>query len=292
MNSSLAFLGGALIVTGIVLGVLAFRPPAPKPAVQRKQRRSLREQWAAITPRSRALAVVGLVIGVIAAAISNVIIFVVVVPVAMVGIPAVLGKPDTRERDLLSALEAWSRSLASASATGRLTLREVIVVTRTSTPEILRPSVDLMVQRMTTAWSDADALRSFAEEMRSSWVDEVAIYLIQAAEYSSDGLADALEAIADNLADQVKLRGEVYKERERPRRAMTQIAVITAVTVALVVLFARTPQLAPFSTLIGQVLLTIVLAVMAGLFLWARYLGRTPAEPRFLLSSGTDGETR
>jgi hypothetical protein len=290
MNPVLAFLGGGLIALGLVLAVLAFRPPAPKPAVQNRPRKSLRQRWAAVTPRTRTIIVLGVIAGIVAAVISNVLVLIVIVPIAVIGIPVLLGKPDTRESELLSALEAWSRSLSAASATGKLTLRDTISVTRTSTPEILRPGVDRMVQRMATSWTDVDALQAFATEMDSAWVDEVTVYLIQAASFTPRGLAEALEAIADNLADQVKLRGDVYKERARPRRAMVQIAWITGITVALVVLFARTPQLAPFSTPIGQLLLTGVLAFMAVLFMAARRIGRMPSEPRFLLTGETETE--
>ncbi|MFT4284331.1 MAG: type II secretion system F family protein [Protaetiibacter sp.] len=230
----------------------------------------------------------GAIGGIVLAAISGFLVLAVIVPAAAVGVPYLLGKADTREKDTLSALEAWARSLAAASATGRLTLRDVIVVTRTSTPEILRPAVDRMHQRIVTTWSVGDALRAFAEELDSSWADEVSIYLIQAADYSSEGLADALNALADNLASQVKMRAEIYREREKPRRVMIQMVLILVGTLVLIVLLGRTEQLAPFSTALGQLLLVLVLASMAALLLWARAIARPAPEPRFLLEHGAE----
>ncbi len=280
MTALLAALAGMLLASGVVLALPGTRFTSRRGG---SKRRRTGAGLSAIPRRIRALALAGLAAGVVVAAISGVLVLVVVVPIAVVGLPALLGKPDTRERDMLSAVEAWSRSLAAGSATGRLTLRDVIAVTRTSAPPVLRPAVDRLHARMASTWPTARALRAFAGELDSAWVDEVTIYLVQAADYSSAGLAEALHAIAGNLAAQVKLRAEVFKERERPRRVMIQITAITAGTVALVIVFARTPQLAPYSTPVGQLLLTVVLSVLGGLLVWARRIGRPRSETRFLL---------
>lgn len=283
MNALLAATAGMLLTAGIVMAIQATRP---RPARTSQMRASTKRRGllARVPRRTRMLAAVGLIAGLVVAVVSGVAVFALVVPAAVVGLPVALGKQDTRERELLSALEAWSRTLAAASGSGRLTLRDVITVTRTSAPAVLRPGVDRLEQRITTTWTTGEGLRGFADELRSAWVDEVAIYLIQAAEFSSAGLSTALNGIADLLAAQLKLRGEVFKERERPRRVMIQITFITAGTVALVVVFARTPQLAPFATPVGQVLLLAVLGTLAALLVWARWIGRPRPEARVLLA--------
>jgi archaellum biogenesis protein FlaJ (TadC family) len=285
MTALLAALAGMLVVTGIVLALPTTRLPA-RPGNRHGGGTSPMRWVAALPRRTRVVAVVGVVAGLLAAALSGVLVLIVVVPAAVIGLPALLGKPDTRERDMLTAVEAWSRSLAAGSATGRLTLRDVIAVTRTAAPPVLRPAVDRLNARIATTWTTSRALQAFADELDSAWVDEVTVYLLQAADYSANGLAQALDAIANNLASQVKLRAEVYKERERPRRVMIQITGITGITLALVILFARTPQLAPYATPLGQTLLVAVLAVLTGLLVWARHIGRPRPEPRFLLVEG------
>lgn len=280
MSVLLAAIAGMLLIAGVVLALPTTQFPTRG---LRRPRRTLAARIRSIPARTKVLVLAGLAAGAVAAAISDVLVLIVVVPIAVVGLPALLGKPDTRERDMLSAVEAWARRLAAGSATGRLTLRDVIAVTRTSTPPVLRPAVDRLHARMASTWTTTGALRAFAAELDSAWVDEVTIYLIQAADYSSAGLAEALHAIAGNLAAQVRLRAEVFKERERPRRVMIQITAIAAGTVALVILFARTPQLAAYSTPIGQLLLTVVLTVLVALLVWARHIGRPRPEARFLL---------
>lgn len=113
-----ASLTGAMVMAGIVMMVFAFRP-APKKRQRRNIRPTLPQRWAAITRRTKSTILFGLILGVATAALSGIVILVVVVPAAVIGLPILLGKPDTRERDLLSALESWSRSLSSVAANSR-----------------------------------------------------------------------------------------------------------------------------------------------------------------------------
>lgn len=275
---------GATVAAGVVLLVVALNPNYRDPELLRS--RSLvaraRRRLARSSKSTRVRIIVAIVAGIAAAGLSGIIVTAAIVPLAIIGLPTLLAKQNTRERDLLTALEAWSRALSSATATPGLTLREVFGVTRESTPEILRVPVDRMYRRMSSSWSNADALRAFAAEFDDVWVDEVAIYLIQAAEQSAGGLADALEGIADNLAKQVKLRMEIYLEREKPRQVLLQMTGIAALALGGTVLLARTPQLSVYSTPVGQIILLLITASVAGLLLWAKATIRFVPEPRIL----------
>ncbi|MCS6576331.1 hypothetical protein NYS52_17530 [Curtobacterium flaccumfaciens pv. flaccumfaciens] len=280
----LAALAGAAVVAGIILLVRAFQPAPPKPVAKKPTGPTLAQRWKAVSRRTKNLIVVGLVAGVITSAISGIILLVVVVPAAVVGLPLLLGKQDTRERDLLSALESWTRSLASTAETGKFTLREVIDVTRASTPAIIRVPVDRLAARMNGSWSSSAALRAFADELDSPWVDEVTIYLIQAAEFSSGGLAKALEGVADNLAVQTTMRIEIYNERDKPRRTMRTMTLIIGAVLVGIVLFSHTQQISMYRTPLGQVILAIILAGFVALLVWAKSLTRTRPEPRIILT--------
>lgn len=284
MNGLMFVLIGATVAAGVVLLGVALNPNYRDPEMLRS--RSLvaraRRRLARISKSTRVRIIVAIVAGIVAAGLSGIIVTAAIVPLAIIGLPMLLAKQNTRERDLLTALEAWSRALSSATATPGLTLREVFGVTRESTPEILRVSVDRMYRRMSSSWSNADALRAFAAEFDDVWVDEVAIYLIQAAEQSAGGLADALEGIADNLAKQVKLRMEIYLEREKPRQVLLQMTGIAALALGGTVLLARTPQLSVYSTPVGQIILLLITASIAGLLLWAKATIRFVPEPRIL----------
>ncbi|MBF4570805.1 type II secretion system F family protein [Plantibacter sp. VKM Ac-2880] len=284
MNALLFGVIGAVTAAGLVLLAVALSPNYRDPEFTRTRSLSsrIRKAFVQMSRRTRMLVIIGVAAGIISAAVSGIIVTAFIVPAAIIGLPTLLGKQDTRERDLLSALEAWSRALSSATATSSLTLREVFGVTRESTPAELRVGVDRMYRRMSSSWTNADALRAFADEMDDVWVDEVVIYLIQAAQYSPGGLADALEGIADNLANQVKLRMNIYLEREKPRRVLVQMTIITVVVLAGTVLLARTPQLEIYSTPFGQMILLIIAASCAALLLWAKGSTRVTPEPRLV----------
>lgn len=235
-----AFLG-AVIAAGIILLIVAFRPAPPKRVAPRREAQ-LSTVWKQTTRRTKSLILIGIVLGLIAATISGIIVLVVVVPVAVVGLPLLLGR-QTQERDLLSALETWTRSLASTSETGSFTLREVVGVTRGSAPPLLRIAIDRMYNRMSGSWSNTAALRAFADELDNVAVDEVVIYLVQAAEFNAGGLAKALESLADNLATQVKQRLTIDNERDKPRRTLVTMTGIVAIVIVGIVLFSRTLSL-------------------------------------------------
>ena len=159
----------------------------------------------------------------------------------------------SRIRHLLSALETWARNLASTAETGSFTLKEVIGTSRGSAPPIIRIAIDRMYSRMNGSWGNAAALRAFADEMDNAWANEVVIYLIQAAEFNVGGLTQATSSLADNLAIQVKQRMVIYNERDKPRRTMATMTGIIAFVLAGIVLFSATPQLAAYSTPVGEV---------------------------------------
>lgn len=284
-----AWFTGALVMAGIVLLVVAFRPAPPKQP-RRNTGPTLTQKWAMVSRNTKTRIVVGLALGVLAAAFSGIILLIVVVPAAIIGLPLLLGRPNTRERDLLSELETWSRSLAAAAETGNFTLRQVIEVTQGSAPPLLRVAVDRLSTRMKGAWSNADALREFAGELNSAHVDEVVIYLIQAAEYNSGGVTRALEDVAQMLSDQVKLQLETAIEREKPRRALVTMTGIIGVVLAGIILLSHTPQVAPYRTPVGEGILAGILASFVLLLIWAKSQSTVKPDARIVLSSSTRGD--
>jgi tight adherence protein B len=276
-----AALTGVMLMAGAVTMVFALRPVPERPQ-RRDLRRTLPRRWATVTRRTKTTILFGLILGVVAATVSGIVILVVVVPAAVIGLPLLLGKPDTRERELLSALEGWARSLSSAAETGSFTLREVIAITRGSAPPILRVGIDRLTQRMSGSWSSSDALRQFAAEMNSAHVDEVAIYLIQAAEYNAGGLTKALDAVAEMLADKVTLQLDTAIERDKPRRSLITMTGIITVVLAGIIVFSHSSQIGLYRTPLGELILAIILSVFVLLLIWAKTQTRLTPDPRII----------
>ncbi|WP_336629982.1 MULTISPECIES: type II secretion system F family protein [unclassified Microbacterium] len=276
----LAALAGGIVAGGIVLLITYFRPAPAKPPKPKKP--SLTTRWKRLGKTTRVNFVIGLVLGVLAAAITGFPVMVLLGPTAMIGLPVLLGKPSIHERDLVLGLETWARSLASTSETGAFTLREVITITQGSAPPILQKPVNRLVARMSTTWSTADALHAFADDLDNIYSDEVVIYLIQAAEFNAGGLSTALTGVADNLSSQAKQKLETEAELAKPRQTMITMTAIMGLALAWILLSASSPQMQFFRTPVGAIALTIVLGVFLLLMIWAKALARPVVLPRIL----------
>lgn len=280
MNPLLGALAGGIVAAGIVLLVTFLRPAPPKAPKAKKP--SLTTRWKRLSKATRTNFLIGLALGILTAAITGFPVMVILGPVALVGLPALLGKPSTHERDLVLALETWARSLASTSETGVFTLREVITITQASAPPMLQAPVNRLVARLSTTWSTSDALRAFADDLDSIYSDEVVVYLIQAAEFNAGGLSTALTSVADNLSSQAKQKLETEAELAKPRQTMVTMTAIMGLALAWILLSSATPQMQFFRTPVGAIALTIVLGIFLLLMIWAKVLARPVTQPRIL----------
>ena len=217
---------------------------------------------------------------------------VIVVPALFVILPMMLGKPSTRERDLILALETWARTLASAAEPGFYTLKDVIGISRGSAPALLQKHVERLFARMSSTHTASRALRAFADELDSAYADEVAIYLIQAAEYNAGGLTKALTSVAENLAQQAKQTIELQRELAKPRETKITMVFITGVLIVILVLFASFGPMNFYRTPVGNIALIVVIGVDVLLLAWSQAVTRVTPEPRILIRDTTVGVQR
>lgn len=280
MTALLAGVIGAIIAAGIVLFWISLTPPPEGVKKTRGKKRTL-----TLTPAVKTRLIVGITLGVVITVLTSMPVMLVAVPAAVVGLPALLGKQPTKQRDTILALESWARSLASAAASGNFTLRQVIGVTKGSVDAVLLPSVNRLHHRMSTNWTNTQALRAWADELDSAYSDEVAVYLIQAAEFDSQGLATALSGVAERLAAQAKIVTEILTEQEKPRSTLRSMTIIIGVVLVLLVMFSGTELLSAYRTVPGMIIVTLVLASFAGLLVWARSRARIVPPSRVLLTT-------
>ena len=281
----LAGLAAGLFAAGVMMAIRYFRPP-PAKSVNTKTRPRLSRRWQQLTRETRTGLIGGGLFGLLVAIVTGIPLMVVIIPAAFIGLPLLLGKPSTRDRDLILALETWARALAATADTGNFTLHDVIGLTRPTVPAQLRGPVDRLHARMTSTWTTTDALRAFAAELDSSYADEVVVYLLQAAQFNAGGLYVALTSVADSLTEYAKLRIELQVERNKPRRSLQMMTGIIAVVLIGIVLASAfgIQQLAFYRTPAGTVVLTVIIASFVGLLAWARKLSRVVPEPRIILS--------
>ena len=198
-----------------------------------------------------------------------------------------------RQLDRLEALEAWTRRLADLLGSGAGGLTQAIDMSVRTCPTPIAPEVQALALRLRTLGPEP-ALRAFADDLSdlgSPAADLVAAALILRVRRGGRGLRPVLEALAGDVADLVRARREIEADRAKPRSNVRMLIAITALVLGATVIFARS-YLAPFSSPIGQVMLTVIIGIFAtGTWLLGQ-ITRTPTAPRILRSARPEAAAR
>ena len=284
MNTVLACLLGALLALGVVLVVAGVRGRS-RPAAARPSGTGSR-----VTPLVRSLLKahglrlgLGVVVGAVFAAVSGMSIMVVVVPVAMVGLPLLLGTPANREIELLQAFDRWIRGLAATLPTGR-SITDAIRASVRNAPDKLAGPLALLVARLDDRWTGPEALRAMADELDSPDADAVLAALALAAERGGTGATATLNALADSIQDRLKAQREIETERAKPRIVVRQVTIVTVSVLALALMFGR-DFFAPYGTPVGQVILLSLLALYVASLVMLRRMTTPRRRDRILRSA-------
>ncbi|WP_342372455.1 type II secretion system F family protein [Propioniciclava soli] len=140
----------------------------------------------------------------------------VVVPLAVVGLPHLLSAPRNVEIELLGALDRWVRGMTATMATGKSITDALRLSARQAPPE-LSDSMVLLVRRLDDRWTPSDALRALADELDSADADTVIASLILAVQRGGSGAIVTLAALADSVQERLRALREVEAERAKPR---------------------------------------------------------------------------
>ena len=279
----LAAAGGAAVPAGLALVALGLRPTPPgrprSPGLVAVPR-ALAGRARPGTSRRRTTAAAAVTVGALAWLASGWVVAVLVVPAALLGLPALLrGSRAGARPERLEALEEWTRRLAGVLDVG-VGLEQAITVNLRSTPEPLRPAVQALVARLRSRWRTEDALRAFAADLDDATGDLVAAALILGAQRRGTGLTRVLNGLADTVADEVRMRRQVEADRAKPRTTARAVTGITVVALGLLALNGT--YIAPYGDPLGQMVLTLLLGAYAAALAWMAAISRTRPAPRFL----------
>ena len=246
---AIAALAGALTVAGI-LGILTGLRPVPEPGPgHRRARRGARSAaLARLSRRTRMQLLAGLLAGAVAAVWTGWLLAVLIGPVVAAGVPALL--------------------------------EQAIMATAHTVPDPIRPEVTRLTARLHARWPTTEALRAFAVEFGDATGDLVAVELILGSVLRAHGLSAALEALAGDVAADVRGRRAVEADRATPR-ATARMVTITTLTV-LGVLALTGDYIEPYTTMPGMLLFALLLAAYAGCLIWMRRLTIPAPLPRLL----------
>lgn len=270
---------GALVALGLVLLVAGAR------RTDRAQQstdlwKTLPTAWSRIPERRRWWVLGSLAAGVVVAATTGFVLGIVLIPAVLIGVPALLSEPPSREIDLLAALDRWVRLLATSIGTGK-SIRDAIFSTRAQAPAILRDPVDRLCVRLDQRWTTRDALLRFADELDSADADAVAAALAIASSRGGIGTQATLTGLSNTIQDRLRALREVATERAKPRTVVRQVTVVTlAVLVVAVAFNARFFE--PYRTPLGQLIAAALALAYAGCLVVLRRKATPPPAPRFL----------
>lgn len=289
--SSSAWLGApaGLLVTGGMLTALAGLRPAPAAAQSRRRTLKWRRQPAHGTWQRWRWAVAGTA-GLLAWLLTSWPIAGLIVATTILGLPVLLSTPRVAARGIarIEAVEEWTRRLSDILVVG-VGLEQAISISLRSVPDAIRVEVTALTARLGARWPTEAALRAFAEDLGDATGDLVVASLILGHRRRGPGLARALTAVADSVAEEVAMRRRVEAERAKPRTTARAVTLITLGVVAVGAL--NRTYLAPYGTSLGQVVLLGITGLFVGSLAWMRALTLSAPQPRLLarISHGEGG---
>ena len=278
MTPLIPAISGALIVAGAI-GLTAGLRRAP--VVERVPTRSRSLNRIQSLPRqTRLLLAAGFMAGVLGWLVTGWLLALVIGPAAVIGLPYLLATSPAKARIArLEALEEWSRSLSGVLTVG-VGLEQALIATLRSTPAPIAGEVGRLAARLRARWRTEDALRAFADELDDATGDLVAANLILGSRRRGAGLSAVLDSLAESVAADVRARRQVEADRAKPRATARWVTIISATV--LLVLALSGGYVEPYSTPLGQIILTILLAAYAALLVWMRRMAEGKAPPRIL----------
>jgi Flp pilus assembly protein TadB len=230
---------------------------------------------------------VGLVVGGLVAVLTGWLITLVVLPVALAGIPVLLAAPPAqREVDRLEAMEEWVRTVSGTLGAG-VGLEQALLASLRSTPEPIRAEVTRLAGRLRARWATEVALRAFADDLDDPTGDLIAANLALGARRRGGGLATVLAALAESVSQDVRARREIESDRAKPR---SNARLITGITLAVLAFLGLSGDyIAPYGSGLGQALLLTYLSMYVGMLVWLRKMAQGKAMPRFIGASVREG---
>jgi len=181
----------------------------------------------------------------------------------------------------LEALAAWTESLRDTIA-GAVGLEQAIPATAATAAPQIRPALNLLVDRLRIREPLPDALRRLADDLDDASADLIVAALLLNSRLRGPGLREVLTALAVSAREELDMRRRIDAERRSTRRSVQMVVGITVGVAAMLVLLNR-QYVAPYGSFVGQVVLTVVIALFAAGVAWLRRLARVQNAERFLL---------
>lgn len=280
--TQLAFLAlGGLFGGGVLMLVLGLTPVERKPKARSSLVRDLRGLSARLGRRVPIAVVVGLLVLVVT-----------FWPVMAIGCAVLVffweslfggAKSEKAAYVRLEGLAAWTESLRDTIA-GAVGLEQAIPATaEAAAPAIARP-LHVLSDRLRVRVPMSAALQRFADDLDDPAADLVVAALVLNSRLRGPGLRDVLTSLSRSVRNELEMRGRVMAGRRSTRRSV-QIVVFVSATFIIGLRVLNPDYVEPYATFVGQIVLTVIVALFAGGFLWLRRLATFDMPSRFLGAS-------
>jgi len=269
-------------LVGLVAGIIGTTAPkGPSLLLRLRARTGQADLDARMRRRTRLTA--GAVLGGVVWLVTGVFVAGVLVMLAVTGVPWLLA--PTRGAAIriakLEALGDWTMRLSNVLRLGR-GLDEALQISRKGVPEAIATEVGDLVDRLQVGWRAPDALRLFGDALDDVTADKIVAALILSASDRGPGLAQALEDLAQSVHEEVAKRRAIEADRAKPRTTVRWMTIITLIVAGLGFLVPGYTR--PYSTLLGQLVLSLLTAGFIGVLAWMRQLADHKPVPRFLIA--------
>ncbi len=196
--------------------------------------------------------------------------------------PALFGGAASEKRAIarLEGLAAWTESLRDTIA-GAVGLEQAIPATAYAASPAVAPQLIALSDRLRVRTPLPVALQRFADDLDDPSADLIVAALMLNAKLRGPGLRDVLTSLADSAREELEMRRRVAASRSSTRRSVQIIVGISVVFVLGLSLFNK-EYVAPYSSVVGQMVLLIVLGLFAAGFMWMRRLSVFELPARFL----------
>jgi len=271
-----AILAGCVIGLGLFVGVLVFTGVPERPAGKPRRRR------ASVQERTRRI-VVGAIAGVITLLATRWVVAGIGVGLLVAYWDRIAGSSAVERRAInkLEALASWTESLRDTIA-GAIGLEQAIPATAASAGVSIRPSLNLLVDRLRIRESLPNALKQFADDLDDPSADIICASLLLNARLRGPGLRDVLTALAVSTREELDMRRRIEASRKSIRRSVRIVLVIVLGMMGGLSILNR-QYVKPFDSVLGQMVLIIIVALFGLGLMWLRSLSAPSKTERFLV---------
>lgn len=278
LDAGWAVLSGAVLGLGLFTAVLAVVGLPERPAGRPGRRGGV-----SVQERTRRLAW-GAGVGLVVLVLTGWIVAAVALGLLAAYWDRIAGSSAAEKRGIarLEALASWTESLRDTIA-GAIGLEQAIPATAANAGAAIRPSLNLLVDRLRIREPLPNALMAFADDLDDPSADVVCASLILNARLRGPGLRDVLTALAGSIREELDMRRRIEASRKSIRRSVRIVLLIVLGVMGLLSLFNKA-YVEPYDSAGGQLALTIVALLMLGGLLWLRRLATPSKIDRFLVA--------